>query len=551
MAGVRFISLGGIGDVTKNMYVYETDRDILIVDCGIGFPDQEMPGIDLLLPDSSYLVGKESKIRGIVLTHGHEDHIGALPYLLPKLQNPPVFATSLTIALVAVKLDEVGIGGVKLHTVSEDEVLKLGDFQVSFFHVSHSVPDAAGLIISTPDGRFIHTGDYKFDWTPVDGRWTQVQKIALAGKEGVLALFSDCVRIEKEGYTLSERVISEGFSREFERSKGRVLITTFSSNISRIQQAIDVSEKFGRKVALVGRSIESNARVAKALGYLKYGKKVEISIDQIDHVPNDKLTLIVAGSQAQADSALTRIAHGGHKKVRIEPEDVVIFASDPVPGNENQVHTLIDSLSRQGAKVIYSNITDDVHVSGHASREELRLMIALSTPKYLIPVSSDFRHMQLYQQMAQEMGYPKERIFLLRAGDLMEFKDGKLQFLEKIRLQNIMIDGIGGDDVEEVVLRDRQLMSEEGIIVVIIPFDAANGRVVGEIDIIPRGFPQVSEKPTLFSQAKNLVETQLQNQKAHTTDQAYLKKTIGKALEKHFYHETERKPLILPVIIEV
>lgn len=548
---LKFIPIGGMGDVTKNMYVYEYGNDIIIIDCGVGFPDEAMPGIDLVIPDISYLADKRDKIRGIIITHGHDDHIGALPYLLPQL-SVPVYAMRLTAGLIRVKLGEMGIlEQSDIRVISSDEKIRLGSFFVEPFRVTHSIPDAVGYIIRTPVGTVVHTGDYKIDWTPVDKKTTEVGKIAIAGREGVLALFSDCVRSEKTGYTPSETTIGEGFIREFEKAPGRILITTFSSNISRIQQAIDVAKKFKRKVALVGRSMENNVAVAKELGYLNFFPEILIEQDKINDVPDKEFVILVSGSQAQPESALSRIVHGEHKRVGLKPTDLVIFASDPIPGNEDNVQNLIDNISRIGADVRYSNITENIHVSGHASQEELMLMLGLTRPKYLIPISGNYRHLKMLAKLGENIGVPKENIFIIENGQTLEFVDRKLKYGQNINLRNVMVDGLGIGDVGDVVLRDRKVMAEDGIVVIIVPVEQSTGKVAGEPDIVTRGFVYVKESEQLIEEAKKAVSKCVEDNKGRVFDWNYLRRHIENKLEEFFYNKLKRRPMVLPVVIEV
>jgi len=556
METLRLIPLGGIGNVTKNMYVYEyrnaanSISDILIVDCGIGFPDEAMYGIDLVIPDISYLRDKKDKIRAIVLTHGHEDHIGALPYILPEL-NVPVYGTLLTAKLAEVKLKDFGLQN-QVNVVSDRQTLTFGPFTVDFIHVTHSVPDASNIFLKTPVGNFYHGSDFKFDWTPIDGKKTDVIKIARLAASGVTCLLSDCVRVETEGYTLSERVIEDTLEKEIRKTNGQFIFTTQSSNISRIQQAIDVSIRNNRKVAFLGRSILKNVEVAKKFNYLTFSDLNIIDEKQIHRYKQNDLTLIVTGSQAQANSALMRIVEGTHKFARIKPNDVVVFSADPIPGYESEVHALIDNLTASGARVAYSEITDALHVSGHGARNDLALMIGLVSPNLLLPIGGTYRQMRHYAQLAYDMGYKKQQILLPLDGQVLEFSpDSKVKIAEKIPLKNVMIDGLGIGDVGNVVLRDRQTMASEGIVIVVVPIDASSGHVTSTPDIISRGFIYMKESGELIDRAKKIVTESLKLKAGKIIDWHYARKIIEGKLEEFLFAETRRRPLILAVVIHV
>src|SRR3989338_450634 len=553
---LRIIPLGGIGNVTKNLYVYEyrsrpdNISDILIVDCGVGFPDEAMYGIDLVIPDITYLRDKINKIRGIILTHGHEDHIGALPYILPVL-NVPVYGTLLTAKLAEVKLQDSGLQ-VKVNVINENIPLKIGPFSVEFIHVTHSIPDAANLFIKTPVGNFYHGSDFKFDWTPIDGKKTEVDKIARAGKEGITCLLSDCVRVETEGYTLSEKIIEETLDKEIRNCPGKFIFTTQSSNISRIQQAIDVSIRNNRKIVFLGRSIERNVVVAYRLKYVNYSEMFVVRDKDIRKYKDSELSLIVTGSQAQPNSALSRIAEGIHKFVRIKEGDVVVFSADPIPGYENAVHTLIDLLTVNGARVAYSEIQDQLHVSGHGARNDLALMIGLTQASNLLPIGGTYRQMRHYSQMAFDMGYKHNQVLLPLEGEIIEFSaSGQVRIAEKLSLKNVMIDGLGVGDIGNVVLRDRQTMASEGIVIVVVPLDKSSGRVTAEPDIISRGFIYMKESVDLIDEAKKVIIKSLRLKKGRITDWQFVRKQVEKNLEGFLFKETHRRPLILAVVVHV
>lgn len=544
---LKLIPLGGVGNVTKNMYIYETEQDILIVDCGVGFPDEAMPGVDLVIPDITYLEDKLQKIRGIVLTHGHDDHIAALPYILPKLKCP-VFAIKLTAGLALARLKEFNIN-TNINVVDENQPLHLGNFSIEFVHVTHSIPDASNLIIDTPAGIFYHGSDFKFDWTPVDGKFSDVQKIAKAGSRGVLCLLSDCLRSEKPGYTLSERVIEDTLEKEIRDCPGKFIVTTQSSNISRLQQAINVAVRHNRQICFVGRSLDQNVEVATRLGYLSFPEKFIVKVDKANRIPPQNLCLIVAGSQGQPDSALARIANREHKYIKITPGDVVVFSSDPIPGNENEVYSLIDTLTEVGAKVSYSDILDSLHVSGHAASAELMLMIGLAKAKYVLPIGGTIRHMKQYSVLAKRMGYEDKHILIVSNGDSIIFENGEARVGGKVEAKNIMVDGLGIGDVGNVVLRDRKHLAEDGIVLVVVPISQTNGQLSGEPDIISRGFVYMKEAGELIDGAKIVVKKSVSEEKVFNWQ--FIKKRIEENVEQYLFDKTNRRPMILAVIVEV
>lgn len=544
---LKLIPLGGVGNVTKNMYIYETDQDILIVDCGIGFPDEAMPGIDLVIPDITYLEDKLQKIRGIVLTHGHDDHIAALPYILPKLKCQ-VYARKLTAGLAQTRLKEFNIN-TNVNVVDENQPLRLGNFSIEFVHVTHSIPDAANLTIDTPAGVFYHGSDFKFDWTPVDGKFSDVQKIARAGSKGILCLLSDCLRSEKPGYTLSERVIEDTLEKEIRDCPGKFIVTTQSSNISRLQQAINVAVRHNRQICFVGRSLDQNVEVAVRLGYLNFPEKFIVKVDKAGKIPPQSLCLIVAGSQGQPDSALARIANREHKHIHLTPGDVVVFSSDPIPGNEEEVYSLIDTLTEVGARVSYSDISDSLHVSGHAASSELMLLIGLAKAKYVLPIGGTIRHMKQYAVLAKRMGYEDKNILTISNGDSIIFENGQARFGEKVEAKNIMVDGLGVGDVGNVVLRDRKHLAEDGIVLVVVPISQTNGQLSGEPDIISRGFVYMKEAGELIDGAKIVVKKSVSEEKVFNWQ--FIKKRIEENVEQYLFDKTNRRPMILAVIVEV
>ena len=567
---IRIIPLGGIGNVTKNMYVYEycydgKVRDILLVDCGVGFPEPEMYGVDLVIPDVRYLEAKRDKIRGLVFTHGHDDHIGGIPYIYPKLArlpspggeatggqgNIPMWGTALTAAFANIKLREAKIKTL-VAPVGFDRILHIGPFTVSFVHVTHSVPDAANLIIETPVGIFYHGSDFKFDMTPLDGKKSELEKITAVGKRGVLCLLTDSLGSERPGFTPSEQIIGETLEKELSHATGAVLFTTQSSNISRIQLAIELARKFDRQIAFFGRSIDQNVEASVKLGFMNVPRESIIRDRDLGRIPRIKQFLIVAGSQGQSGSALSRIANDDHRFVHIQEGDTVVFSADPIPGNEHNVANLIDQLYRKGARVSYSDIMEDLHVSGHGSQGDLMLMLSAVGPTYILPIGGTYRHMMQYRRLAQDLGYNKEDIFIPEEGEVLEFRAGaRPRIVETINLENIMIDGLGVGDVKNVVLRDRQTIATEGIVVIVVPVARSTGKVTSEPDIISRGFVYMKESGVLLDQAKRIVNQSLRLKKGRILDWQFVRRHVEENVSKFLRNKTGRTPLIVPVIVEV
>lgn len=553
---VWVIPLGGTGNVTKNMFVYEYRKggilqDILIVDCGIGFPDPEMFGVDLVIPDIRYLKDKLDKIRGLVFTHGHDDHIGGIPYLYPKLGMIPMWGTTLAAAFANIKLQEVRIGA-KVTGVPFDEIIHVGPFTVSFVRMTHSVPDTANLIIDTPVGTFYHGSDFKFDFDPLDGKLSELSKITEAGKRGVLCLLTDSLGSERRGFTASEQIIGETIEKELALCTGRFFFTTQSSNISRIQRAIEAGLGAGRKIAFLGRSIDKNVEASVKLGYMRFSREAIIRDQELKRLAPAKQFLVVAGSQGQPDSALSRIANDDHRFARIEEGDTVVISADPIPGNENNVHSLIDQLYRKGARVSYSNIMEDLHVSGHGSQGDMMLLLSALGPRYIIPIGGTYRHMMQYRRLAQELGYDKKNILIPDEGQVLEFqKDHEPRVVNTIELENVMVDGLGIGDVGNVVLRDRQTIAKEGIVVVVIPIERSSGRVRGQPDIISRGFIYMKESGPLVDRAQKIIIQSLRLKKGRMMDWPFVRKQIENNLARFLSKETGRYPLIVPVIVEV
>ncbi len=556
---LSFIPLGGIGDVTKNMYLYEYGDQILIVDCGLGFADETMLGVDLLLPDISYLLktclpaGRAKKrIIGMLLTHGHEDHIGALPFLLPQLPEFPIFATPLTSAFANAKLKDFNVQKRVQAVKFNDAERSIGSFKFSFIPVTHSVSDTSHIFIKTPVGNFYHGSDFKFDDTPSDGKKSDYAKISQLSSNGVLCLLSDCLGAERSGWTPSDIGLTGHFDREIRKCKGKFIVTTYSSNIARLNQIIETSVKNGRRVCFVGRSLLKNREVSRDLGYLNLKKDIEVEIDALKNYEDNKLTLIVAGSQGQENSALTRIANGEHRDVKLEEDDVIVFSSDPIPGNETSVYELVDTLTRRGVKVIYSPVTKDFHVSGHASLDELEQLIKLVRPKKLIPIGGQFRHMFAYKKLAEKLGYKKSDVFLMEDGQELVFENGNVKLGRTIPVKNVYVDEMSGEELESFVLRDRQKLSEAGIIIILAEVDAGNGQLVGNPDIIVRGLaPSAYDAKRLNSRLFQDFHKALNPRRTRVTNWIYIRKLIGETAERRIYKDLRRRPLVLPVVIEV
>lgn len=545
---VRMIPLGGVGDVTKNMFVYETRDDIVIVDCGVSFPDDEMLGVDLVIPDISYLRDKKHKIRGIIITHGHDDHYGALPYIWPEL-DVPIYSQKLTCGLIKNKFTDHNLPKDKIKTLGIDDTVALGSFKVSFYRVSHSVPDTTGIILQTAAGTIIHQSDFKIDWTPVNGQIPDLGKVARLGQEGVVFMTIDSLRVEKKGYTISEKTIEPTFASIEADTKGKLLITLITSNITRIQQAINVAVKSGRKVAMSGRSMENNFQVARDLGYLDVPPGLIIAQEEIKRYPDNKLMIIIAGSFGQPGSALSRAANNDHKYVHINPNDMVVFSADPMPSAESAQSDLIDSISRLGCKVYYSALDSDLHVSGHAAQEEIKLMLNLAKPKFVMPIGGNFKHLRAFKDVALDMGFKEDQVIMPPEVRVIEISPNRVKLGENIETANVYVDGLGVGDVGSIILRDRKVMSEEGVVVVVVRIDPQSGKFSGEPDIISRGFVFGEIGEDLIDASKELVKSTVKVNTDHA-DIRYIRKEVEDILEKFFYEETKRTPLILTLVVE-
>ncbi|MCL2409666.1 MAG: ribonuclease J [Oscillospiraceae bacterium] len=548
---LKIISLGGLNEVGKNLTVYEYGADILVIDCGLGFPDDEMYGVDIVIPDFTYLVKFKERIRGIVLTHGHEDHIGALPYLMRDI-NAPIYATPLTAGLVKIKLHEHGLAEkVELNVKKAGESFKLGCFKVELIHTNHSIPDAVSLAVKTPVGMIIHTGDFKIDTTPISGGMIDLARIGELGKRGVLALLSDSTNIEKQGYSMSESHVGVRLDELFRGCTQRILVTTFASNVHRVQQVIDCAVKYGRKVAITGRSMENAVRVSTELGCVNIPDGVLVEVNQIKNLPADQIVIVTTGSQGEPMSALHRMAFSGHRQVEIKAGDRVIISASAVPGNEKTVSRVIDELFRRGAEVIYDKITD-LHVSGHAYQEELKMIFALVKPKFFMPVHGEQRHLNMHAKLAKQMGLAQKNVVIADIGQVVELSNRAISKNGSVPSGRVLVDGTGVGDVGSVVLRDRKHLAKDGMLVVIVNLSAEDGSLVAGPDIITRGFIYVKESEELMRELKNMVTATLERcGRENITDWAALKGAIKSDLSDYLYKKTKRNPMILPVISEI
>ena len=548
---VKIIPLGGTNEIGKNMTVVEYKDEIIVVDSGLKFPDDDMLGIDVVIPDVSYLVKNKDRIKGIFITHGHEDHIGALPYMLKQV-NVPVYATKLTAALINLKLTEHRIQDVvTVNIVKAKDTIKLEKMSVEFIKVNHSIADSCALAIHTPLGAVIHTGDFKVDFTPVDGEVIDLQRFAELGKRGVLALLCDSTNVEREGYTISESTVGESFKRIFHGVRGRIIISTFASNVHRIQQIIEAGVAQGRKIAVSGRSMENIIPIALDLGYLSVDEKHLISIDDIKKYPDNQVLIITTGSQGEPMAALSRMANNMHRKIQVKPGDTVVFSSSPIPGNEKPIFRTIDKLSRLGAEVVYGKL-ESIHVSGHACKEEIKLIHTLTRPKHLVPLHGEFRMLKEHRDLAIKMGMNPSNIVLPENGDVIEVHRRGIKKTGTVNSGHVLIDGLGVGDVGRIVLRDRKHLSEDGIITVVVTMDKESASVVAGPDIITRGFVYVKEAEALMESSRKVVAQALYEcEDKQITDWNVLKNIIKDTLKNHLYEKTMRRPMILPIIMEV
>lgn len=548
---LRIIPLGGLHEIGKNITVFEYGDDMIAVDCGLSFPEDDMLGVDLVIPDITYILKNQEKFRGLVITHGHEDHIGSIPYFLKQL-NTPIYGTKLTLGLIKNKLEEHNLTkSTKLHEVRQGQSIKLGCFKIEFIRSSHSIPDSVMLAINTPVGTILHTGDFKIDYTPIDGKIMDLGRIAEIGNKGVLALMSDSTNSERKGYTMSESSVGEVFDKLFMHCTKRIVVATFASNVHRVQQIVNSAVKYGRKIAVCGRSMINMINTAKELGFIKCPDNLFIDIDMINNYTDNQLVIITTGSQGEAMSALTRMATGTHKKVKITQNDLVIISATPIPGNEKYVSKVIDDLMQIGAEVVYSAL-EDVHVSGHACQEEQKLILTLTKPKYFIPVHGDYRHLVAHSETAKSVGIPKENIFMLHNGLVLEMNRESAEYADTVPSGRILVDGLGIGDVGNVVLRDRQHLSQDGLIVVVLTLDGASGEVVAGPDVITRGFIYVKDSENVMEDIKNEVRQEVREcEYRGITDWTTIKNIVRDNLKDYIFDKTKRNPMIIPIIMEI
>ncbi|MDQ0286628.1 ribonuclease J [Desulfofundulus luciae] len=548
---LALIPLGGLGEIGKNMMAVRFGENILVIDCGLMFPEEEMLGIDVVIPDITYLLENKDAVRGIVLTHGHEDHIGALPYVLKQL-NVPIYGTRLTLGLLQGKLKEQGVAGeANLQVVKPRDTVTIGPFKVEFIRVSHSIPDAVAVAIHTPVGVIVHTGDFKIDQTPVDGEVTDFYRFAQLGERGVLVLLSDSTNVERPGYTMSERMVGTTFDETFRQAKERIIVATFASNVHRLQQAITTAHRYDRKVAVIGRSMINVINIAHELGYLHIPEGTLVELEEANRLPKNKVVFLCTGSQGEPMSALTRMALGDHRQVEILPGDTIIVSATPIPGNEKLVARIIDQLFKQGAHVIYEAVSG-IHVSGHPSQEELKLMINLVKPRFFVPVHGEYRMLIKHADLARSMGIPAENIFVAENGQVLEFTRRSGRIAGRVTAGRVLVDGLGVGDVGNIVLRDRRQLSQDGILIVVVTINRELGQVMAGPDIVSRGFVYVRESEQLMEEARQRVKEALEKcNDRGLSEWAAIKAQVRDVLGKFLYEKTRRRPMILPIIMEV
>ncbi|MBD5640742.1 ribonuclease J [Clostridium botulinum] len=548
---IKVIPLGGLGEIGKNITAFEYENEIVIIDCGISFPDEEMYGVDLVIPDITYLLNNKDKVKAIFLTHGHEDHIGSLPYILQQL-NRPVYGTALTLGIVENKLREHNmLSDCELNKVEAGDIVELKNLKVEFIRNTHSIADSCSIAIHTPVGVILHTGDFKIDYTPIDGLVMDFHRIAELGKKGVLLLMADSTNVQRKGHTISEKSIGETLTKIFSNAEGRVIVATFASNIHRMQQIVDASIEYGRKVAFSGRSMENISKVAMDLGYLHIPETYLITVDEMKNYPNEQITIITTGSQGEPMAALARIAYSNHRKIAIEPKDLFIISASPIPGNEKLISRVINELFKKGADVIYEAL-EEVHVSGHAYEEELKLIHTLVHPKYFMPVHGEYRHLKRHVDLAMELGMERENIFSLETGQVLEISHEEAKVSGKVRTGSIFVDGIGVGDVGNIVLRDRRYLAQDGMLTIVVTLEKESYSVIAGPDVITRGFIYVKESEALINEVKEIVKEELENCLENKIIEWYvLKSNIKKSVEKYLYEKTKRRPIVLPIIMEI
>ena len=548
---LKIIPLGGLDEIGKNITVFEYENEIILIDCGLEFPEDDMLGIDLVIPDITYLEKNKDKIKGLVITHGHEDHIGAIPYIFKKI-NIPIYATRLTAGLIKNKLEEHNLlSSTKLNIVEQGQTINFGNLKIEFIRSSHSIPDSVMLAIHTPVGVVLHTGDFKVDFTPIDDQIMDLGRIAELGNKGILALMSDSTNSERKGYTMSESTVGDVFERLFQNNRKRIVVATFASNVHRVQQIVNSAKEHNRKIAVCGRSMINMINTAREIGYIDAPENMFIDIDMIKNYTDEQLVIITTGSQGETMSALTRMAAGEHKKVVITPNDMVIISATPIPGNEKLVSNVINDLMQIGAEVIYSAL-EDIHVSGHACQEEQKLIISLAKPKYFIPVHGEYRQLRAHAETAKKMGIPTENIFILENGKTLELNKKEAKITTSVPSGKILVDGLGIGDVGNIVLRDRQHLSQDGLIVIVMTMDKSTGEIISGPDVVSRGFVYVRESETLMDDVKRVIKQEVRTfEEEGIRDWSTIKSTLKDDLRDYIFQRTKRNPMILPIIMEV
>lgn len=548
---VKVIPLGGLGEIGKNITVIEYDSEIIVIDCGIAFPDEEMYGVDAVIPDISYLLENSEKVKGIFLTHGHEDHIGSLPYVLKQI-NVPIYGTALTLGILKTKLEDNQIlSNCTLNVVKPGEIVKFTNLSIEFIRNTHSIADSCSLAITTPEGVIIHTGDFKIDYTPIDGLTMNLERISEYGKNGVLLLMADSTNVDRKGHSISEKTIGKTFNRIFSNAKGRIIVSTFASNIHRMQQIIDSSVMFNRKVTFSGRSMENISEVSRELGYLNIPEGFSIDIDEINDYPPNEITIITTGSQGEPMAALARIAYSSHRKISLLPNDLFILSSSPIPGNEKLISRIINELLKKGAEVIYKDL-EDVHVSGHACKEELKLIHNLVHPKFFLPVHGEYRHLKHHAELAQELGMKKENTFIIETGDVLALKDDKAAVIGKVKTGSVYVDGLGIGDVGSLVIRDRKNLAQDGMINIVVTLHKESYSIIAGPDVITRGFVYAKESEELINEIKAIATKELNNCLEKKIIEWYvLKNNVKRAIDRFIYEKTKRRPIVFPMIMEI
>ncbi|WP_346870902.1 ribonuclease J [Clostridium sp. UBA5119] len=548
---VKVIPLGGLGEIGKNITAIEYDKDIVVIDCGIAFPDEEMYGVDLIIPDITYLIDNKERVKAFVLTHGHEDHIGSLPYILKQL-NVPVYGTRLTLGILGNKLKEHFLENeYTLKTVEAGETIEFEDIKVEFIRNTHSIADSCSLAIHTPIGNIVHTGDFKIDYTPIDGLVMDLERISELGKEGVLLLMADSTNVERQGHSLSEKSIGQTLNRIFSTATGRVIVATFASNIHRMQQIADASVKYKRKIAFSGRSMENISTVAMELGYLHIPEGTMINVDDIRNYRNEEVTIITTGSQGEPMAGLARIAFSNHRKIQLEPDDLFIISASPIPGNDKLISKVINELYKKGADVIYEAL-EDIHVSGHACQEELKLIHSLVHPKYFMPVHGEYRHLKHHKDLAKSLGMEEENIFIMNTGDILQLSEDEARISGRVHTGRVLVDGIGVGDVGNIVLRDRRYLGQDGMVVVVLTIEKESYSILAGPDIITRGFVYAKEAEDMINKIRDIAREEIENSLANNQIEWYVLKTnVKRSIERFLYDETKRRPTIFPIIMEV